>query len=196
MHKTSTLLFMAIGTALGAQTITTTGSFTFSPELLTIEAGTDITVTVGPGHTMTEVDEAVWNSNGTTPNGGFNFSSGNHVLSLPTPGTYYYVCQPHGSMGMKGRIIVETNTSVTENTDNGIFQLFPNPANTDITVTLDGSPGMVLRLLDMQGREVLQHRLVGNDRIGIAHLSKGNYTALLQNASGASVARRQLTITR
>jgi plastocyanin len=177
-----------------AQAITTTGNFTFSPSVLTVMAGTDIALTIGGGHTMTEVSEVTWNANGNASNGAFNYNAGNHTLNLSIPGIYYYVCQPHASMGMKGRIIVETNTNVTENNDDGTFQLFPNPANETLSVTTSGN--QVLRVIDIQGREVLQHRLTGSDRISVTHLAQGNYTALLEDFNGTSVARRQLTITR
>ncbi len=145
---------------------------------------------------MTEVSEATWNANGNTSNGGFNFNPGNHTLTLTDPGTYYYVCALHNGMGMKGRIVVETNTSVDEQAEAGFFTIFPNPASEGITISLGGQPGMTMRLIDAQGREALVHRLVGDDQITIAHLAKGSYTALLHDARGAIIARRPLTITR
>jgi plastocyanin len=195
MRHTITLLFaLAMGSLFG-QAISTQG-FTFSPDLISVQAGTDINVSIGGGHTMTEVSEATWNANGSTSNGGFNFISGNHVLNLSIPGTYYYVCQPHASMGMKGRIIVETNTSVAEQDEEGLFTIFPNPASEGISIAPGGQPGMTLRLIDAQGREALVHRLVGADHITIAHLAKGTYIALLHDARGNIVARRPLTIAR
>lgn len=195
MKHLITLIATIAAASLSAQTISTLG-FTFSPNLLTVLQGDEISLNIGGGHTMTEVSEATWNANGGMSNGGFNFGSGNHTLTLDVPGTYYYVCQPHAGLDMKGRIVVEINTGIEARPDNNVFQLFPNPASEGISVTMPGAHGMVLRLIDMQGREVLNHRLIGDDRIGIAHLAKGNYTAVVEDANGNSVARRLLTITR
>lgn len=196
MRQLYTLFLLAAVCTAQAQSITTTNANTFVPDLLTVEQGTDIGITVGAGHTMTEVSEATWNANGNTSNGGFNFSFGNHTLNLATPGTYYYVCQPHAIVGMKGRIIVEASTGVEETTESGVFHIFPNPASEGITITVGAQAGMLLRIIDAQGKEVLAKRLSGSDTIGISHLAKGNYTALLHDQQGSAVARRPLTITR
>lgn len=196
MRTFSALVLSAFTFAAYSQSISTTGSFTFNPSLLTVQVGTQISLSIGGAHTMTEVSEATWNMNGTTWNGGFNFDGGNHTLTLDIPGTYYYVCVPHAGSGMKGRIVVESSTGVEEANNDGVILLFPNPANDGITIETAGGSGMTLRMIDMQGREVLQQLLTGNDRISTAHLAKGHYTALVQDESGSLVARRPLTITR
>lgn len=196
MRTLSALAVTAFAFTAYSQSISTTGSFTFNPSLLTVQAGTPISLSIGGAHTMTEVSEATWNVNGTTSNGGFNFDGGNHTLTLDIPGTYYYVCVPHADMGMKGRIIVESSTGLEDANEDGGISIFPNPANDGITVAMAGSTGMTLSLIDMQGRVVLQQLLTGNDRIPTSQLAKGHYTALIQSAEGAAVARRPLTITR
>ncbi len=196
MRTFSALVLSAFTFAAYTQSISTTGSFTFNPSLLTVQAGTPISLSIGGAHTMTEVSESTWNMNGTTSNGGFNYDGGNHILTLDIPGTYYYVCVPHAGMGMKGRIIVESSTGVEETNDNGDIMIFPNPANDGMTISMPGSNGMRLRLIDMQGREVHQQLLTGNDRVATGQLAKGHYTVVIQDADGSQVARRPLTITR
>lgn len=195
MRTPTVLLALLAGHTLFAQSISTVGN-SFQPALLTVQVGTDITLSIGGGHTMTEVNEATWNANSSTSNGGFNFSAGNHVLNLTVPGTYYYVCQPHSSMGMKGRIVVESGTGLEEAGEEGTLRIVPNPASEGILVTIPVRNGMVLRLIDVQGREVLRQRLSGSDLISVAHLAKGTYTALVEDPRGEPVARRPLTITR
>jgi plastocyanin len=105
MRILSTLILSAISIGVFAQTIDQVG-FSFSPAVLAVDAGQTIMITIGSPHTFTEVTEEIWNANGNTPNGGFNFNAGTHELTLNTPGTYYYVCIPHSNSGMKGQIIV------------------------------------------------------------------------------------------
>ena len=195
MRYIYTALLIAYTLQFHAQSIGTVG-FTFSPDVLNVTAGTEISLNIGGGHTMTEVDEATWNANGNTSNGGFNYSPGQHTLELTIPGTYYYVCMPHSSMGMKGRIIVEGGTGIDGTTGTTALRIFPNPAREHVTVTSEGSGSMELRLIDASGREVLRHRLTGNDRIDVTRFATGRYTALVTDGSGTVHARQRITITR
>ncbi|HMC97526.1 MAG TPA: plastocyanin/azurin family copper-binding protein [Flavobacteriales bacterium] len=187
------LLGLAI-TGAQAQTIQPSG-FTWSPSLLTVTAGTPITFIVNGNHHAREVSQATWNANGTTSNGGFDFTTGTHTLTLTIPGTYYYVCVPHASMGMKGRIVVETNTGVSES-NSPVFGIYPNPASEEITVNSAPSSGMQLSMIDAQGREVLRRSLTGTSRISVGHLAAGDYTALLLDAKGTIQERQRITIAR
>ena len=195
MKHTLTLFATVLPFLLSAQSISTVG-FTFSPALLTVQAGTDITVTIGGQHTMTEVSEATWNANGNTSNGGFNFGPGTNTLNLTIPGTYYYVCSPHANMGMKGRIVVESSTGLAEQTFDRSFTLYPNPASDELVLSTTLAPGAELVLIDMQGREVLHWTVQGNDRINITQLSAGSYTAVLRDAAGTLQASGRIAITR
>lgn len=195
MKHTLTLFATVLPFLLSAQSISTVG-FTFSPALLTVQAGTDITVTIGGQHTMTEVSEATWNANGNTSNGGFNFGPGTNTLNLTIPGTYYYVCSPHANMGMKGRIVVESSTGLAEQTFDRSFTLYPNPASDELLLSTTLAPGAELVLIDMQGREVLRWTVQGNDRINITQLSVGSYTAVLRDAAGTLQASGRIAITR
>ncbi len=196
MKQLSALLLFVATLTSQAQSITSTGNFTWSPSTLTITAGQTITFTVTSNHHAREVSQATWNANGTTSNGGFDFLSGTHSLTLTIPGTYYYVCVPHVGMGMKGQIIVETNTGVAENSVELSFSLFPNPAKDVVTVTSSAAQGSTLSVIDAQGREVLQQRLTGTDRIGVEELPVGNYTAVLRGTEGIISSRQQFTIVR
>lgn len=195
MKHIVTLFTISLPLLLGAQSISTEG-FSFSPALLTVQAGTDITLSIGGQHTMTEVSEATWNANGNTSNGGFNFGPGTNTLNLTIPGTYYYACSPHANMGMKGRIIVEANTGLVEQTLDQSLMLYPNPASDELLITTTLEQGAELALIDMQGREALRRTVLGNDRIDITHLSVGSYTALLRDAAGSVHASKRITINR
>lgn len=181
-------------TVLVGQTITQS-NFSFNPSLLTVTAGTTITVTLGGQHTFTQVSEVTWNANENTMlPGGFHFTAGTHPLTLTVPGTYYYVCQPHADMGMKGRIIVETNTGVEDAASAVSLTISPNPANDLLTVTADPSKASMLKLIDLGGREVLAQRLTGNDRVVISHLPEGNYVVVILGDDGNMIEQRRLVI--
>jgi len=86
-----------------------TSGFSFSSDELIISSGDTIRFILGSSHNAVEVDEDTWNSNGQTAlEDGFNVNFGStEEITFDEPRTYYYVCQPHAGMGMKGKIIVE-----------------------------------------------------------------------------------------
>jgi plastocyanin len=190
-------VFAFAGSALftSAQTpITTLNSNTFSPDVVTIQLGESVQFNIGSIHTATQVSEATWMANDSDPlSGGFNFSSGSHIYTPTEIGTIYYVCQPHANMGMKGRIIVETNTTITE-VPTPQFRIYPNPAVNEISI--ESSDAQELILIDVQGREVMKTMLKGNDTVDVSSLPEGNYTATLRNTGGDVVATQRIAIVR
>ena len=183
-------------TALGATaqvTITTTNDLNFTPATVTIQLGEAVQFNVSGIHTATQVSETTWNANGNTMlPGGFHFTAGTHMYTPTEIGTIYFVCQPHSGMGMKGTIVVETNTSVTDHSAVP-FRLYPNPANNEINV--EGAGVTELVIVDVQGREVLKTMLKMNDRIDVSTLPEGNYTTIIRN-EGNVVATQRLSIVR
>ncbi|WKZ66452.1 MAG: plastocyanin/azurin family copper-binding protein [Flavobacteriales bacterium] len=196
MKAPYTVLSALLATAAGAQTINQS-NFTFNPNLLTVPPGTEITITLGGGHTFTQVSEATWNANGNTAlPGGFNFNSGTHQLTLTDPGTYYYVCIPHASMGMKGRIVVESGTGVREPLTERIALVFPNPVAQELTVQQPEAAGGTALLIDAQGRQALQSPLTGNDRLPVAGLAPGTYVLRITDRDGTLRREQRVVIAR
>ena len=90
---------------LNSQTITTPGMY-FSPDTLIVNVGDTVTLIMGPSHNAVEVSQSTFLGNGTLSNGGFSIAFGDTGTFIPaTNQTYYYVCQPHVLLGMKGVII-------------------------------------------------------------------------------------------
>ncbi len=111
-------------------TITVVG-YTFSPDTLLVNVGDTVNFApIGGYHNAAEVTQSTWISNGMTPNGGFYsyLGSGFQVI-IDTAQTYYYVCQPHVSMGMKG-VIIANAASINGCTD-------PLATNYNSLATLD-----------------------------------------------------------
>lgn len=189
--RTASLLLLAFPFALHAQTISTQG-FTFNPSTLTVTAGTPITLNIGGAHTMTEVDQATWDANGNTWNGGFNFDGGTHTLTLDVPGTYYYVCVPHASAGMKGQIIVESNTGVEGPINLVPVKVHPNPVSTELFITVPVPA--TAQLIDAMGRVALQRTLQGNDRIPVSDVPQGTYLVRLLDLEGRLLGTQQVSI--
>ena len=81
----------------------------FTPAELTIKAGEKVLFNVLSTHNVVEVSAQDWEANSKTPLAdGFKVDFGKQKeITFDTPGTYYYVCQPHVKMGMKGKIVVE-----------------------------------------------------------------------------------------
>ena len=109
LHFLTILLFTCFASFSQVQTINTSG-MTFDPDTVTINLGDTIEFGSLGYHNAVEVDESTWIANDTTPNGGFYFafgSTGGYFIA-DSAKTYYYICQPHVTMGMKGVIIVNS----------------------------------------------------------------------------------------
>lgn len=115
-------------------TVTSSG-FTFSPSTLNIQEGDTVVFSLSFDHNAVEVSQTTWNSNGSAPlAGGFSRGFGGGTVIGLTAGTHYYVCQPHASGGMKGRIIVSPVTDVRPVAGAvpaafALSQGYPNPFN-------------------------------------------------------------------
>lgn len=112
----STLFCISASLFASTDTITNSG-MTFVPANLTINLGDTVLFDLASIHNAVEVSQATWNANGSTSNGGFQVPYGGGIITLSDTGTYYYVCQPHATYGMKGIItVLDTTTTLTPNT--------------------------------------------------------------------------------
>jgi plastocyanin len=99
------LLCWSVSVRAATQVVSASG-LTYTPSDITICVGDDINFAIGGSHNAVEVDLATWNANGTTSNGGFSLPFGGGTVTFNTVGTFYYVCTPHASAGMKGKVTV------------------------------------------------------------------------------------------
>ncbi|MBR9979037.1 MAG: T9SS type A sorting domain-containing protein [Bacteroidetes bacterium] len=114
------LLVSTVTTYAVTHTVTDSG-LNFSPAALTINLGDTVDFSLASMHNVIEVEQSTYNSNGNTPKtGGFSLPFGGGILVIGSVGTYYYVCSPHASSGMKGTITVvdaSISTSAITQTD-------------------------------------------------------------------------------
>lgn len=133
----SIILFTLCALYFKAATFTVSISGTsYTPSSLTVSVGDVVTIAASSSHPLVEVDQTTWNASGNTPSGsGFGTKTSAYTFTVTSAGTIYYVCQFHASMGMKGQIIVNSATNVTEQAFNSAnLLLFPNPATDRFTV--------------------------------------------------------------
>ncbi len=79
---------------------------TFSPDSITITQGDSVTFSLNNPHNAQEVSLATWQAGNSTPVTGFSTPVGGGLVTGLSVGTHYFVCSPHASMGMKGKIVV------------------------------------------------------------------------------------------
>lgn len=129
--------------------------FTFSPDSISASLGDTVIFTINPIHSAVEVDQAIWNVNGSTPNGGFQVPFGGGMVVLTQVKTYFYVCGLHFSMGMKGRIFV-TDPSGVNPVSNPVdsWEIVPNPATASAVVKTNLPAGKEnsMRIYDTNGK--------------------------------------------
>ena len=181
----STLLLFSAAAHCVTWTITSSG-LTFSPDSITIDAGDSVLFQIAVVHNAVEVSQATWNANGNTPLPGFQLPQGGGLV-LPAQlgiGVHYYVCQPHASSGMKGRIFVVSPSAVT----NASFpadriKIYPNPAKDKLSVIgYQSSEKSNIGIYDILGQKVYSENLTINNyqlTIDVAELRSGIYFVIL-----------------
>ena len=108
----ATLLCGLVSQAQTTHVVSNSG-LNFVPANLTITAGDTVDWQISSSHNVREVSQATYNANGTASNGGFQLGSGGGKQAFPNPGTFYYVCTPHASSGMKGIVTVNSANAET-----------------------------------------------------------------------------------
>ncbi len=205
MKHTTTLLALLSTVALSAQITHELHVMDnqFSPSALTIGLGDMIHIIFDDAdHTFTQVDQATWLSNGTTPLiGGFNMGQGtpqpgtDFTITPQALGAIYYVCQFHVDMGMKGSIAV-VSTGMEEAGMQSAYQLVPNPAATQVKLMTDQAASVLVDVFDATGKWCIGTRAQSHDAMDVTALAPGSYTAHIRDMEGTLLSRQRLVITR
>jgi plastocyanin len=134
------LTLMVLGFASGASVTITNSGFTFSPDIITINIGDTVNFQLAGIHNAVEVSEATWNSNGSTPLPGFSLPLGGGQVTGLTAGVHFYVCVPHSSLGMKGKITVNGPSGINDLAPSiSKINIYPNPTSGKFTLQFSGS---------------------------------------------------------
>lgn len=160
--------------------------YTFVPSSLTVMTGDKVVFNGSDVHPVLEVSKATWDANGTAAlEGGFAFPSGSGEVVFQEPGTHYYVCTRHVTLGMKGIIIVTQITGIKDyaGVKNGL-SVFPNPVtDTYFTVRFNSeqTDQIYLKIIDLNGRVLYEkknlHADAGNNDffVNLPGISNGLY---------------------
>lgn len=139
------ILFSAVFALLTAVAFSTTVTITnsgttFTPSTVTIQVGDTVKFQLEMIHNALEVSQATWNANGTTPLPGFSVDFGGGIVTGLTTGDHYYICVPHSSLGMKGKIIVNPATGISNLiSGSNMISIYPNPTTGKFIVQYRGS---------------------------------------------------------
>ena len=185
LFSLSAVLACASAYAQATHVITASGVL-YTPDSIVVKLGDTIEFNVGPTHPTLEVDQAMWNSNGTTAKpGGFDFPSGNGKFVVNQAQVYYYVCTAHIAQGMKGRIFVNSTVSQKENALADL-RLYPNPVKDVLQLELQYSPELKhLRIIDQTGKTLRRLELRENQSLhsyDISELKAGSYFLMIDAA--------------
>jgi plastocyanin len=158
--KSFTLLFAIVCTLVyqasaEKHTITNSGN-AFIPGDISIAVGDTVIFDITSTHNAVEVSQSTWDANGKTKNGGFTVPYGGGSLDFKQAGTYYYVCEPHASMGMKGIIRVGEPTGIKKTNTVIEGAVFPNPAGNYLTISysLEQKANVNISLLSITGKTI------------------------------------------
>jgi plastocyanin len=200
------VLFFSGAVYAGTVNINTVGN-SYSPSDVTVNVGDVVNIFAVSQHPTTQVSQATWNTNQTTPIGGAMFVSETSTINFNiTAGmagtTIYYVCENHvGSNGMKGKITVNVTTGLEENfTRDFNFTIYPNPVknNSVLNISLKNPDRVSVKIFGMDGRMVsnyLDQKMNAGAYtlpFNAAKLGSGIYIMQLHTAKG--VLRKQIVV--
>ena len=186
-------MLFSIATIGFSSTVTVTNSgTTFTPDAVTINMGDDVLFSLASIHNVIEVNLDTWTANMNTPlPGGFSLPLGGGTVpaNLLTVGIHYYVCGPHASLGMKGKITVVNTTGIVENPLKDGFSIYPNPSNGNFQLKINNplaAKKLDLGIYDVIGNKVfaisnIQQQYATNFELG--DLPKGTYVVRLYDGT-------------
>lgn len=179
------LLVLLPFSAISQQSHTVIGfDFGFSPDTLYMSSGDTVHFTNQGYHSMTEIDSTDWANNISNHNGGFWVGFGGQTsdlwFTLNTPGKYYYICDPHAAMGMKGLIYVDFVADVPAHLDQANFNIYY-----DGSFRIDYVSAETFALYDLNGKLILTEKISGNEAIIQPPnlLSNGTYIGVFKRGS-------------
>lgn len=200
MRHWQILLFCCIGYGVNAQTTHTIRGldFFYDPDTTYMVAGDSVKFQTQGIHDMVQTDSAAWAINQAISNGGFVTTIGlDTTFVIDTAGTYYFVCSPHGFVGMKGVLLVDStiSTGVHQAIATSRISVYPSPANDHFYV--EGvEPGDEIELFDPLGNKVTREQAAhrGTTMVRTNGISCGNYFVVVRSNTGAFIGWSMLVV--
>jgi len=197
-HYLLFVLAILLGTGLYAtdHTIVTEG-FSYAPSELSAAIGDNITIVASGNHPTTQVSEATWLADGTTPlPGGFGTNTTSFTFTVEELGTIYYVCDNHVTAGMKGLINVSA-VGVEEYADEVKVEFGAMPI-TDGTLeySIQGPENIAtsIEVIGINGRKVHYSEIDSTEGQIDLNARPGVYIVLLKDVNGNAIFRESISV--
>lgn len=151
--------------------------FYFDPDTLYVAPGDTVNFINNGYHSATEIDSVDWVNDVDNHNGGFDVGFGAATSDMwfviNSVGTYYYICGPHASMGMKGVVIVQQGVGLDEKYSEENYSVYSQNNN----LMLSYVDADLVEIYDLNGKLVLSKRLEAQSTASqFGHnLTTGNY---------------------
>jgi plastocyanin len=163
--------------------------FYYSPDTVYMQVGDSVDFQTQSIHDMVQTDSASWAINQAISNGGFVTNIGaDTTFAIDTAGVYYFVCSPHGFVGMKGVLIVDTAivTGISPNHSRQSNKVDLKSNGRELTIRSSGQVPTILRITDMRGSVCYANTLpaYGTERIGSDGWSAGVYILTAHTQDG------------
>jgi plastocyanin len=189
------LLYAAAGFAATTNvTVAPNGTLTFSPSVVTINAGDQVTwtwATLGAGHTSTSGSPC-------TANGLWSAGEPSFTFTFTTAGNYPYFCIPHCSFGMTGEVIVNAAANqppTVQITNPPSGSVRAAPASVTIQATASDPDGSVTNVQFLVGASVLTNKSSAPFTATANNLAAGTYTlSAIASDNGGAKATNSVTI--
>ena len=187
------LLILIYGLNISAQQthIITGYDHYFSPDTAFVNVGDTVRLVSLGYHSITEQDSIDWVNNASTDNGGFWIGLGGSGdwFTLNQSGKYYFNCNPHAAMGMKGVLYVDSALGNEEEIDLDGFKAYMDKSN---RLHLDYTNVKSVNIYSITGKLVYTKQLEFNSNSKVIDLNfeKGIYLVSFLNENSIRATKK------
>jgi len=165
----------------------------FSPDTAFVNVGDTVRLVSLGYHSITEQDSIDWVNNTSADNGGFWIGLGGSTFDdwfvVNQPGKYYFNCNPHAAMGMKGVLYVGSALGNEEETHLDGFKAYLDKSN---RLHLDYTNVKSVNIYSITGKIVYTKQLEFNSNSKVIDLNfeKGIYLVSFLNENSISATKK------
>ena len=165
----------------------------FSPDTAYVNVGDTVRFVSLGYHSITELDSIDWVNDLATDNGGFWVGLGAPTFDdwfvVNQPDKYYFNCNPHAAMGMKGVLYVGSALGNEEETHLDGFQAYLDKSN---RLHLDYSHVKSVNIYSITGKIVYTKQLEFNSNSKVVELNfeKGIYLVSFLNENSIRATKK------